>query len=219
MSTIEGKSFFCSWSGGKDSCLALYHAIQQGGKPGCLLTILREDGKKSHSHGLPVSLLLRQSDALRIPLITCNTSWADYTAVFTEMLFRLKEQGIEYGIFGDIDINDHRQWCREVCHAAGITAFHPLWQTDRDSLLSEFLNLGFNAKIISIKQELLEGGFIGQQLCPDIILRMKNNGIDPYGENGEYHTVVTGGPLFSSQIDLSVGKMEFHDGYYFMNVS
>lgn len=215
---IDGKSFFCSWSGGKDSCLALYHAMQQGGKPACLLTVLREDGKKSHSHGLPVSLLQRQSKALRVPLITCNASWEDYTTAFTDMLFRFKEQGIEYGIFGDIDIDDHLQWCRQVCSTAGMTACHPLWQVDRGALLSEFLRLGFSAQIIAVKQEILGFEFLGKQLSPDIILQMKNSGIDPCGEYGEYHTIVTGGPIFSSPIDLTIRKTEFHDGYYFLNI-
>ncbi len=219
MNVVNEKAFFCSWSGGKDSCLALHRAVQNGGKPGFLLTMLREDGERSHSHGLPVSILQQQAKALRIPLVTRNASWPDYTAVFTSTLKEFKEQGIECGVFGDIDIDENRQWCDDVCDAAGIASYHPLWQTDREILLAEFLRLEYKATIVTIKQDALETDFLGKQLNPAIIRRMKNAGIDASGENGEYHTVVTSGPLFSTGIDLKLNDHVFHNGYWFLNVS
>lgn len=219
MNSIHGKNFFCSWSGGKDSCLALQRAIQQEGKPGFLLTMLREDGERSHSHGLPVSVLQQQANALQIPLVTRNASWSDYTAVFTSTLHQFKEQGIQTGVFGDIDIDDHRQWCQDVCFSTGIVAFHPLWQSKRADLLNEFLELQFKATIVSLKEDFIDKGWLGKQLTREIIKQMDENGIDSCGENGEYHTVVTDGPLFSARIDLKVKKQESHDGYWFLNVS
>jgi diphthine-ammonia ligase len=218
MNSILGKPFFCSWSGGKDSNLALYRAIQQGGKPQFLLTIFREDGERSHSHGLPISVLQQQADALGIPLVTRNASWSDYTSVFSSTVQQFKEQGIQYGVFGDIDIEEHRQWCQEVCHSADMAAIHPLWQSDRNDLLDEFLDLNFKATIVTLKQDYLQHGWLGKQLTQEIIDQMNKAGIDACGENGEYHTVVTGGPLFSTEIDLQMHGQEFHDGYWFLNL-
>lgn len=219
MNPFQEKPFFCSWSGGKDSCLALQRAIQNGSKPGFLLTMLREDGERSHSHGLPVSVLQRQAKALQIPLVTRNASWSDYTTVFTSTLQQFKAQGIQAGVFGDIDIDEHRQWCQDVCHSTGILPYHPLWQSKRCDLLNEFLDLQFKATIVSLKEEFLEQGWLGKQLTQRIIHQMDDSGIDACGENGEYHTVVTDGPLFSASIDLITNDQEFHDGYWFMNVS
>jgi diphthine-ammonia ligase len=219
MDSIQGKSFFCSWSGGKDSCLALYRAIQNGGEPQFLLTMLREDGERSHSHGLPVSIIQKQADALRIPLVTCSASWSDYTAVFSSTLQKFKEQGIQYGVFGDIDIDDHRQWCEDVCRSAGLVACHPLWQSNRNELLDEFLELQFKATIVTLKQDYLQYGWLGKPLNREIIDQMNQSGIDACGENGEYHSVVTDGPLFSTGIDLTKNDQVFHDGYWFLNVS
>ncbi|MBN1537096.1 MAG: diphthine--ammonia ligase [Anaerolineales bacterium] len=218
MISIQGKSFFCSWSGGKDSCLALHRAIQQGGKSAFLLTMFREDGQRSHSHGLPVSTLQRQAKSLGIPLVTGNASWSDYTAVFSSILKQFKTQGIEAGVFGDIDIEDHRQWCRDVCSANGIMTYHPLWQSKRTDLLHEFLDLHYEAVIVSLKQDFFHRGWLGKQLDHEIIRQMESFGMDACGENGEYHTLVTDGPLFSGNIAIKSLGHECHDGYCFLNV-
>ncbi len=219
MDSIQGKPFFSSWSGGKDSCLALYRAIQNGGLPQFLLTIFREDGERSHSHGLPVSILQKQAEALGIPLVTRKASWADYTAVFTATIKEFKEQGIQFGVFGDIDIEDHRRWCEDVCRSAGLVACHPLWQCNRNELLDEFLNLQFKANIVTLKQDYMPYGWLGKPLDRKIIDEMNQAGIDACGENGEYHSVVTDGPLFSTGIDLKMNDQVFHDGYWFINVT
>jgi diphthamide synthase (EF-2-diphthine--ammonia ligase) len=80
--------------------------------------MFREDGERSHSHGLPISVLQRQANALHIPLLVRNASWADYTAISKATLHQLKQQGIQAGVFGDIDLEDHRQWCHEVCNSS-----------------------------------------------------------------------------------------------------
>ena len=93
MESVNGLSLFCSWSGGKDSCLALYHAVRNGGKADRLLTMLEENGERSRSHGLPLTLLQQQAEALSIPLIVRSTSWDDYEATFISTLREFKEEG------------------------------------------------------------------------------------------------------------------------------
>ena len=97
---MEGRPFFCSWSGGKDSCLSLYFAVEEGGIPKRLLTMLIEGGKRSRSHGISAAILKQQAEALKIPLVTSPTTWAEYETNFVSMLKNFKEEGIEVGVFG-----------------------------------------------------------------------------------------------------------------------
>jgi uncharacterized protein (TIGR00290 family) len=208
----------CSWSGGKDSCLALYRAMAAGAKPRFLLSMLREDGARSRSHGLEPVVLKAQAASLGIPLVTRAASWSEYESVFIAALQELKDAGVQAGVFGDIDLADHRLWEEKVCAAAGIEAYLPLWQTDRLALLGEFLVLGFEATIVAINGEKLDESYLGRVIDPDLVHEFADLGIDPSGEEGEYHTVVTNGPIFSKPVGLEAGERVFYDGYWFLDV-
>lgn len=199
---ICDKNFFSSWSGGKDSCLALYRAVQQGGKPECLFTMMVENGKKSRSHGLTLDLLQKQAASLNIPIVCAAASWESYESVFIRQLDSFKDQGINDGVFGDIDLMHHLEWVTRVCGQAGITAHEPLWQEERTALLTELINMGFKAMIVAINKKQLGKDFLGQIIDFDLIEKMQRAGIDPSGELGEYHTVVLDGPLFSFPVDI-----------------
>ncbi|MCK4976412.1 MAG: diphthine--ammonia ligase [Anaerolineales bacterium] len=219
MISIDGHFFFCSWSGGKDSCLALYHAIHNRGKPEYLFTMMTEDGQRSRSHGLHLSMIQEQSRLLGIPLRTAASSWENYEGTFVTKSTEFKELGIEYAVFGDIDINEHRRWCEKVCSSAELQPYHPLWKRARQELLYEFIELGFEATIISIKEGKLSRDFLGKKITRKLIQDLNRLGIDVSGEAGEYHTVVTGGPIFSSSIDIILGNQVLRDGYSFLDVS
>lgn len=216
--SIKGLPFFCSWSGGKDSCLALYYAIREGGKPRALFTTLTEKGDKTRAHGLSLELLHSQSAALGIPLVTRATSWDNYTSVFTSVLQQLKEEGVEAGVFGDIDLEAHREWVEKTCFSAGILPYLPLWKKPRRQLLEELLELGFKATIIAVKEGVLDKSLLGRTLDFELISSIEQSGVDPMGEQGEFHTVVTDGPIFSFPLPLIMGKQVFHDGYWFQQV-
>ena len=111
---LAGRRFFCSWSGGKDAYLALQRAVAAGG-PAALVCMLHEDGRVSRGHGLPLALLEEQAAALGIPLVTRATSWDAYEATFVPLLQELRAQGVEAGVFGDIDLQAHRDWVEGVC--------------------------------------------------------------------------------------------------------
>jgi uncharacterized protein (TIGR00290 family) len=213
-----GTPFVCSWSGGKDSCLALYRAISAGARPAALLTILDESGERSRSHGLPVDVLRAQATALGIPLITRAASWDEYEPTFIAALREMEETGIAAGVFGDIDLEEHRQWEEKVCTAAGITAHLPLWQTPRKALLDEFLALGFRAMVIATKDDPLGRRYLGRTLGAALIHEFDRIGIDLCGEAGEYHTVVTAGPIFAYPLALRMEEHALHSGYWFLNV-
>jgi len=216
--SITGLSFFCSWSGGKDSCLALYHAIQSGGKPHSILTILSEDGVTSRSHALPKPLIEEQARSLGLQPVFRSASWQQYEVEFISALHEFKKSGIEVGIFGDIDVDSHREWVSRVCGVAGILPVHPLWKRDRRELLVEFIGLGFKAQIVVINEQKVDKKFLGKTIQAQTIREMEETGSDPSGESGEYHTVVTDGPIFSSKVEIKTVGQEYHEGYWFLKV-
>jgi uncharacterized protein (TIGR00290 family) len=181
--------------------------------------MLTEDGKRSRSHGLSVTLLQRQAQALGIPLVVCASAWNEYEDTFLTALRKFKEDGIEYGVFGDIDLEPHLEWVERVCSSVALRAYEPLWKEARRDLLNEFLDLGFKATIIAIKQGTLKSSFLGRTLDQQVITEMEMAGIDASGEAGEYHTVVTNGPIFSSAIHLEINERVVRDGYCFLDVS
>ncbi len=219
MKSNKNYPFFCSWSGGKDSCLALYYAIQNGWTPRVLLTMLREDGKRSRSHGLSVGLFRLQAESLGIPLVLRKSSWGSYEEVFLSTIREFKKEGIEYGVFGDIDLDSHREWVERVCSLAGIQPSEPLWKKPRIDLLRDFFRLGFKAMIVSLKRDVLDSSFLGRVLNEQVIKEMEEIGIDISGEKGEYHTVVTDGPIFSFALRLEIKGQFVYNNHCFLDVS
>ena len=127
--------------------------------------------------------------------------------------------GIKLGVFGDIDLEDHRTWEEQVCATAGLAAWLPLWQQPRLDLLSELIDLGFKATIISIKADLLDRSFLGRVIDRTVVQQLLAAGVDPSGEEGEYHTVVTDGPLFKTPVPIRLGEQVPYAGYWFQSVS
>lgn len=218
MKGLQNQSFFSSWSGGKDSCLALFRAVQGGGKPAFLLTMLNEAGARSRAHDLHTSVLAAQSEALGIPLLTRPAAWNGYEEAFSKVLADLKVQGVEHGVFGDIDLEPHRQWVEKVCGRGGITPWLPLWQKGRRELLAEFLAAGFAATIIAVRDGKLDNSFLGRPLDRETIDDLERAGVDACGEEGEYHSVVTGGPIFSRPLHIEQGATVSRDGYNFLDI-
>lgn len=214
-----GDPFFCSWSGGKDSCFALYHTMKAGGELKALLTMLTEGGERSRSHGLPLGVIRQQARALGVPFFVRSTSWDDYEKTFLSVLHELREKGLRWGVFGDIDLEDHLAWVERVCALAGFHVYEPLWKRPREELLEEFLDLGFTAVIVAVKQDVLDTRFLGRVLDKAVIAEMKAIRVDLSGEKGEYHTVATDGPLFSFPIHLENKGQILRDGYYFLDVT
>ncbi|MEW6220190.1 MAG: diphthine--ammonia ligase [Thermodesulfobacteriota bacterium] len=218
MNSLHNREIFCSWSGGKDSCLALYRAVQQGGRPRRLVTMLTGDGSRSRSHGLPPAVLAAQATSLGIPLLTGQASWDDYEEVFLDRLALLRQEGLADGIFGDIDLPPHRQWVERVCSQHGIAAHLPLWQEARRDLLALFIDAGFSATIIVVNNARLPASFLGRRLDWDTVRALEAAGVDACGEEGEYHTVVTDGPLFATPVPLATGTVLSQDGCSFLEV-
>jgi uncharacterized protein (TIGR00290 family) len=205
----------CSWSGGKDSCFALMRAISMGYKPAVLLNVLNEEGQLSRSHGIPKEILQSQAEAMNLPIHLIASSWNEYEQHFTNALLDLKNKyDLSHAVFGDIDLQAHRDWEEKVCYNAGISALLPLWKEDRKSLVQAMLEEGIEATIVSCNENMGEN-YLGRLITASLLEELDALGVDPCGENGEYHTLVTNAPLFTKNIKVEIGHKRKHDRYWF----
>ncbi|WP_298513545.1 diphthine--ammonia ligase [uncultured Kordia sp.] len=207
----------CSWSGGKDSCYALMQMQQQ---PTALLNALNENGEISRSHGLSKVILQAQADALNTSMHYISATWSDYTNKFIEKLTTLANQyELTDAVFGDIDIESHREWEEKVCKAANINCNLPLWQQDRRTLVTEMIDAGIIAMIVSCNDHLGKD-FLGRIINQETVALLDAKGVDVCGENGEFHTVVLDCPLFNKPVEVVQGaKLVNETGYHFLELS
>jgi uncharacterized protein (TIGR00290 family) len=210
---------FCSWSGGKDSCLALHRATADGARARCLITAMVEHGGRSRSHGLRAGLLEAQARALGLELRLVPTSWAGYERAMGAAFARLAGEELRDGVFGDIDLDDHRDWCRRICTAAGARALHPLWGEERRALVAELIALGYVARIVAVRDGVVDAGLLGERLTARLAGELEAAGIDACGELGEFHTVVTDGPAFAAPVRVRAGRRVLRDGCWFLDLA
>jgi diphthine-ammonia ligase len=193
-----------SWSGGKDSCFALYKALQQGHTIQNLLTMM-QDQTQSNFHMIPTKLLDAQADALNIPIKKTPTTHDNYEQQFTKALQEATENGAEGILTGDIfDVAQHQAgWLDNITQKIGLTPVRPLWHQDTNKVYNEFINAGFKATVVRVKTAILTMDYLGRTLDQQFYNDLKKLGnVDPCGENGEYHTFVIDGPIFQKQIQI-----------------
>ena len=214
---------FISWSGGKDSCLACYQAMAGGLKVHYLLNMITEDGRRSWTHGQSVELLQAQSQAMGIPLVQRRTTRANYETEFKGALLSLKQGGVTGGIFGDIDLDEHRQWVERICGEVALTPHLPLWGQAQEKVLSSFIASGFEAIVVVIKADLFGEEWLGRKIDPDFLSYLselrETKDVTPCGEAGEYHTFVIDGPLFNQRIEILETNAVLREGYWFLEIS
>ena len=190
---------FVSWSGGKDSCLAIWRARQSGLRVRTLLTMFEESGERSRSHGLPRDLLAAQAAALGFEWVARAASWKNYEREFVEQLHELKRAGHTHAVFGDIDLAAHREWEERVCASTGIEPVLPLWHEGRMALVEELWAAGFKSVVVCTDDRHLEPRFCGREFDRAFVDSLPP-GVDACGENGEFHTFVYDGPLFQRPV-------------------
>jgi len=215
---VKGKRLACSWSGGKESALALHQAVASGGVPVCLMTMMVEDGSRSRSHGLPRWFLEAQAASLGLPLVTRDTSWDDYEEAFVSALEEARTLGAEAAVFGDIDIEEHRRWTERVCKHVGIGCAEPLWQRPRRDVMAELTRLSFRAVIVTARSGVVDKEVLGKELSEEVLGGFEARDVDICGELGEYHTAVVGGPLFRQPISFRRGETIQRDGVWFLEL-
>lgn len=197
-----------NWSGGKDSTLALHHILNQGEYDiHYLLTTVNNHHDRVAMHGVRASLLRNQVTALKIPLIEVRLPESPdmeiYEREMNAHLERLKIEGIEYAVFGDIFLEDLKVYREQQLAKIGMKAVFPLWKRNSLAVVKEFINLGYQTIVVCAQDGLQDfcGRVIDQSFLDDLPAD-----IDPCGENGEFHTFVFDGPIFEKQIEFTIGE-------------
>ncbi|MDD5079249.1 MAG: diphthine--ammonia ligase [Candidatus Omnitrophica bacterium] len=193
-----------SWSGGKDSCMACYRAVQQGYDVKLLLNFISRESKRGCFHGLEGELLKFQAELIGIPLVQKEVSpdMSKYEEEFKAAVTELRGKDINNMIFGDIYLLEHESWVDRVCNELKIKALEPLWDNTPEKIVDEFVDLGFKAVIVSCKADIMGKEYLGRLIDKELAKELKAKGICPCGENGEFHTLVIDGPIFKRPINI-----------------
>ena len=172
-----------------------------------LLAMFDETGERTRSHAVSREVMQAQADALGLELVAFGAGWADYEATFVAALTGLRARGVSDVVFGDIDLAPHREWEEKVCAAAAVTPHLPVWQEDRRALAAEVLDLGYRALVVCTDDRWLGPRFCGRAYDQAFIQNLPE-GVDACGENGEFHTFVTDGPLFRRPVPAVVAAVD-----------
>ena len=210
-------SYISSWSGGKDSCFACYLALGEGYKISHLVNFISQEFHRVSFHGTESRLIRLQSQSLGIPLLQRETTWDGYEQEFREAVRSLLPHGIKGMVFGDIYLQEHKEWVERVCGDLGIEAVEPLWDKSSVKVFIDFIDAGFEAIIVSAKAELIDEDWIGQRVDRNFMEYLKAKNIDLCGENGEYHTLVVDGPFFNRRIEIMESRTISRDNYWFLD--
>ena len=218
----ETKPVLFCWSGGKDSAMALRVLRQQNGlRVAALLTTVTEGYERISMHGVRRELLLRQARAIGLPLqevrIPPQCVNPIYEARMRDAMLAQKAAGMRCVAFGDIFLQDLREYRERNLALVEMSAIFPIWKCDTRELAQEFCALGFRAIAVCIDSNKLSCEFAGREV-DESFFRDLPEGVDPCGENGEFHTFVYDGPIFSNAIAVERGEVVERDGFYFCDL-
>ena len=206
-----------SWSGGKDCCTALLRT-RRDYEVVAMITMFGDDGHRSRSHGLRPEIIEEHAKRLGIRSFTGRCAWSSYTDEYTRVLGEAAADGVTHVIFGDIMGDAHRTWDERVCAAHGLTPVLPIWGESTRQLVDEFIDSGSSAIIVTARAALLDESWLGRTISGEAVCEFERLGIDPCGELGEYHTLVTNTTLFSAPLDLEFGVREMHSDCWALDV-
>ena len=212
------QSVIVSWSGGKDSCFAAYKAMQQGYKLAYLANTVSREFKRVGLHGVKDTVVKDQAKAVGIPLLQKATTATHYEEEFKENLKR-KAKAVGGVIFGDIYLDECRARNTRICKDLSLLIIEPLWRKRSRDILIDFINSGFKAVVVSTQASILGKKWVGRKIDHSFLYDIqKLRSIDPCGENGEYHTFVTDGPIFKKKIMITKTGKVLRDGYWFLDI-
>ena len=211
-----------SWSGGKDSCLSCYKAISAGFEVSHLLNMINKDAKRSMSHGLNARLISAQAQAIGIAMVQKEVTWDTYEQGLKNAVYELREKGVTGMVFGDMDLQEHKDWIEKVCAELEIKPIMPLWGAAPEQVLHEFVAEGFEAVVVSAKSDYFGSEWLGRKVDQELIRELQGLENEMHihicGESGEYHTFVTAGPLFEKRVKILQSHKVLRDGYWFLDI-
>ena len=207
-----------TWSGGKDSVMALYEIQKRDDqKVVALLTTVTEDYDRISMHGVRSILLEHQANSLGLPIekvyISKNSSNEEYEVKMREVLQKYLTAGVSSVVFGDIFLEDLRKYREDNLSKIGMKAIFPIWKGDTIELAHGFIDLGFKAVITCVDSNVLDRAFVGRLYDHQFLSELPST-IDPCGENGEFHTFVYDGPIFEKRVSYTKGEIVFRDNRY-----
>ena len=208
-----------SWSSGKDCAYALYECRRLGiADIVGVLTTVNEPFDRVAMHGVRRSVLAAQMNALDLPCIEVPLPYPCSNEIYAELMGEavaaIKAQGIRHMVFGDLFLEDIRHYREDQLQAVGMTPLFPLWERETRALAEAMIASGLEAHIACVDPKQLDPEFAGRAFSPDLLDDLPKD-VDPCGENGEFHTLVTGSPIFSSNIDIVPGEVVTRDGFVF----
>jgi uncharacterized protein (TIGR00290 family) len=210
-----------SWSGGKDSALTLWSLRRRRVEPEALITTVTETYDRVSIHGVRRELLARQAEALGIPLVEVVIPPDCVNEIYDARMSRAFAaeplSTVAAVAFGDLFLEDVRAYREERLASAGRRGVFPLWGRDTAGLAREFLDAGFEATLVCVDPRVLDGSFAGRRY-DEALLSDLPDGVDPCGENGEFHTFVSAGPLFAEPIACERGQIVERDGFVFCDL-
>ncbi|HEX8557467.1 MAG TPA: diphthine--ammonia ligase [Pyrinomonadaceae bacterium] len=211
-----------SWSGGKDSCLALYE-LQQAGRhrASALLTTVTGDYDRISMHGVRRVLLERQAASLGLPLrqarIRRGAGNEEYERATAEAFSEFRARGVDTVVFGDLFLEDVRAYREQFLARLGMRGLYPVWGRDTGEFVRKFIALGFRAVVTCVNPSALDGSFAGRLIDEDFLAALPP-GVDPCGERGEFHSFVFDGPSFSEEVRCRVGETVLRDSFWFCDL-
>ncbi|GMT43605.1 MAG: ATP pyrophosphatase [bacterium] len=208
------------WSGGKDSTFACDKAIKEGHQIVSLVNLLHDDGAHSLSHGISKEIINIQARSVGLSLVQREMAWKAYREQFISLMRNFKKiNGIEGIVFGDIYLEAHKEWIEDVCSEIEVKAIMPLWGINTEKLAGEFIDLGFEAIIVAANNKFMGPEFLGRKFDHNLIDELIKIGIDPCGEEGEFHTFVYNGPIFNEMFNFSMIRKRFSDNHWFLDLN
>ena len=217
---MNDKPVLVSWSGGKDSCLALYE-IGKTRTVEALLTTITTDFDRISMHGVRRVLLERQAASLGLALreigISKGATNDEYEANMGAAFDAYRARGIDEVVFGDLFLADIRAWRDALLARHGMRGIYPVWGRDTAVFIRDFLALGFRCAVVCVDPAKLDSRFAGRVIDEQFLAELPHD-IDPCGENGEFHTFVFGGPNFREAVAFSFGEIVLRDGFWFADL-
>ena len=209
------KKAIFNWSGGKDSAIALYEVMQNKEfEIEALVTTVNKIKSRISMHGVREQLLDMQAKSIGLPLhkvmLDEMPSMEEYNAQMKSMLDGFKSNGISHSIFGDIFLEDLKEFRDKKLAQVGVKGFYPIWKRDSYDIMRQFIDLGFKSVVVCTNSSYLDESFLGRDLDDSFMKDLPDN-VDVCGENGEFHTFVYDGPIFDAPISFKKGKKVFRD--------
>lgn len=203
-----------SWSGGKDSALALYKAQQQGVSVEALATTVNQGLDRVSMHGVRRQLIKQQAISLGLPLHTIALPEMPGMQAYEEAVRsahqELKARGFTHAVFGDVFLEDLKQYREDLLAKDGLQCLFPIWKMDSREVVRQFIGQGFKAVVVCVNGTHLDQRFCGREL-DEVFLNELPVAVDPCGENGEYHSFVYDGPNFSKPVSFALGERVFKE--------